>query len=436
MNLDPSIYEHTIYRSFYSHTQNVELALPTLTEDIDCHVCVIGGGLTGIATALQLAKMNYHVVLLEAESSLANQASGVNGGQVLNSYECGMEYIATKYGNQLAMQLWQLSLDAVNLIKHNIKTYNLDCDWQNGCGIVAYKAHHMQDLHNEYDLMKNKYAYDGLELYDVQQTASIVGSKIYHGCLYDCNAGHLHPLNYALGLAKIVTNHPHAHIYVKSRVTAINSNHGTHTIMVNHKHRVTAQFIVLSCNYNNGRLISQLANKVTKFETYMFATEPLNAVAVELIKNRMALFDSRNIMNYYRLSANNCLLFGGGDTFGKSNLDKIKTALYLDMLKIFPQLNGVKVQNFWSGADSLTLNLVPDVGKVGSTIYYAQGYSGQGVALSNLVGLIIANAIHGNSEQLDLFASLRTIGIGGNPLLNAVLIKMGIAYFRLKDYFY
>lgn len=435
MRFNSTVYADAIHHSFYAQSKNIALDLTPLTDNLSCDVCVVGGGLTGIVTALNLAELGYEVVLLEANSELASQASGVNGGQVLNSYECGMDYLASKYGNTNATELWNLSLNAVNLVKNNIAKYNLSCDWQDGCGIVAYKARHLDFLKSEYALMHKQYKYDGLELYSAKDITNIVGSEIYHGCLYDCNAGHMHPLNYALGLAKVLQSYANAKIYIQSRVDSIIFSDNRHLIKVANK-LISAKYVVLACNYQNGMIIPSLARNVSKFETYMLATEPLtDRVANGLIKNNMAVFDSRNVMNYYRLSADNCLLFGGGDTFGAHNIDKVKKSLYLDMLKVFPQLDGVRVQNFWSGADSLTLNLVPDIGQLANNLYYAQGYSGQGLALSNLAGQIIANAIHGNSTSLDLFNELKPLVIGGNPLLNTVFIKLGLYYFRLKDYF-
>lgn len=422
--------------TYYRDTQNNRVDLPQLMDDASCDVCVVGGGLTGISTAFRLANAGYKVVLLEADK-IANQASGMNGGQVLTAYECGMEYFEDKFGDDFARKLWQLSLEAVSIVKDNIRKYDIKCDWQSGTGITAFLEKHVADLEEEYEIMTKKYHYNHIRLLDKKETCDIIDSDLYYGCLYDDFAGHMHPLNYALGMTKATLSNSNACLYEKSRATAIKFNQsGKHLVSVNGKYTVSANFVVLACNYNNSLFAPELAYKVAKFDTYVLATEPLEAkLASQLIKNRMSVFDSRNVMNYYRLTGNNSLIFGGGDTFGKADPEKVKMTLYTEMIKTFPQLAGIKVKNFWYGADSMTLSLAPNFGRLYDTVYYAQGYSGQGLALSNLAGVVIAEAIRGQAEKFDLFAQVKPFEVSNIAAVQNSIVKLGTYYFRMKDYF-
>lgn len=420
--------------TYYFDSQNSRIELPTLVEDLNCDVCVVGGGLTGISTALKLAERGYKVVLLEAQN-IAGQASGMNGGQVLTAYECGMEYFEDKFGDKIAKQLWSLSLQAIDIVKSNIKNHNINCSWQSGTGIAAYKEKHFAALQEEYAIMTEKYGYTQVELYDKQQTRTLIGSDQYYGLLYDRFAGHIHPLNYALGISQICKQK--AQMFINSRVTEIKFNQagGLHHLTVNGKHQVKAKFVVLACNYQNSLFAPELAYKVVKFDTYVMATESLSpSLAHEILPNRMAVFDSRNVMNYYRLTEQNNLIFGGGDTFGKPDVPQVQKSLYNDLINTFPQLAGVKVKNFWYGADSITLNLAPNFGRLHDTVYYAQGYSGQGLSLSNLAGQIIADAIIGQSEKFDIFATIKPLEITNIGVVQQAFVKMGSYYFRMKDY--
>jgi len=431
-----SAYSGCSTNTYYKDTQNIQINFPQLGDDESCDVCVIGGGLTGISTAFRLASAGYKVILLEADN-VAGQASGMNGGQVLTAYECGMEYFESKFGDDFARSLWNLSLDAINIIKTNIQKYNLQCEWQTGTGITAFIPKHIAELEDEYEIMTKKYNYNHVQLFDKEQTRKLVNSDLYYGCLYDDFAGHMHPLNYALGLVKVVTINPNAKFYENSQVTSVKFNQNSgHQLKVNDKYQVNAKFVVLACNYQNSLFAPELAYKIAKFDTYVIATEPLvPELANKLISNRMSIFDSRNVMNYYRLTGENSLIFGGGDTFGKVDVNKVKNTLYTEMLKTFPQLTGVKVKNFWYGADSMTLNLAPNFGRLYDTVYYAQGYSGQGLALGNLAGVMIAEAIRGQAEKFDMFAKIKPLEVSNIAAVQNGIVRLGTYYFRMKDYF-
>lgn len=421
---------------YYESRNDLNKNITMLQQNDSCDVCIIGGGLTGVSTAFNLAQAGYKVILLEA-GHIGGKASGLNGGQVLTSYECGMDFLSNKYGVNFSKQLWDLSLLAVNSIKKNITEHNIKCDWQSGSGIVAYKKKHMDFLEEEINIIKNIYGYEHIQLFNKEQTEAIIASDKYYGLLYDNFSGHMHPLNYVIGMANACRKYPNINFYEYSKATSIKFNKGgQHLITVNNQHQIKANFIVLACNYQNSDFISDLSYKVAKFDTYVMATEKLtDGMANDLIKNRMCVFDSRHIMNYYRLTADNHIIFGGGDTFGKADIKKTQAILYKELIDIFPQLAGIKVKNFWYGSESITLNMAPNFGRYYDTVYYAQGYSGQGLALSNLAGIIMADAIRGQSERFDLFNKITPPEITDISMLKNAMIKMGVYYFHMKDFF-
>jgi gamma-glutamylputrescine oxidase len=213
-NIIDTAYDSSSTNTYYKDTQNSKVELPQLTDDASCDVCIIGGGLTGISTAFRLANAGYKVILLEADK-IANQASGMNGGQVLTAYECGMEYFEDKFGDDVARKLWQLSLEAVNIVKDNIRKYDIKCDWQSGTGITAFLDKHVADLEEEYEIMTKKYHYNHIRLLDKKETRDLIDSDLYYGCLYDDFAGHMHPLNYALGMTKVTLTNSNVNFYEK-----------------------------------------------------------------------------------------------------------------------------------------------------------------------------------------------------------------------------
>ena len=268
---------------------------------------VVGGGLTGISTALKLAERGYKVVLLEAQN-IAGQASGMNGGQVLTAYECGMEYFEDKFGDKIAKQLWSLSLQAIDIVKSNIKIIISIVVGNQEQALQLIKKKHFADLQEEYDIMTEKYGYTQVELYDKQQARKLIGSDKYYGLLYDRFAGHS---SSKLRFRFKPNMQTKAQMFTNSRVTEIKFNQaGLHYLTVNGKHQVKAKFVVLACNYQNSLFAPELAYKVVKFDTYVMATESLSpSLAHEILPNRMAVFDSRNVMNYYRLTERNNLIF-------------------------------------------------------------------------------------------------------------------------------
>ncbi len=279
---------------------------------------------------------------------------------------------------------------------------------------------------------------NNIQLYNANEAQKILGTKVFHGMLYDKGGAHMNPLNYSIGIGQAIkTDARNVTIHENSAATAINFHTPKgHEIIVNNQNTIYAKKIVLAANYGNGEFVSRLNNNWIPISTFMLSTQPISPhILKSMLTNRTAVFDTRNVMNYFRLSETNCLLFGGGDAIGQFKIDSIKQLLYNDMIKIYPQLIGIKIQNFWHGKDSFTVNLAPTIGRVegDDTIYHGEGYSGQGLALSNLTGKMFADSINGNHHNLKLFEMIKPFYLLKAKWFQNLSAKLGMEYFKILD---
>lgn len=321
LNMDEQIKDSL---SIYYSNRRYEFPNTSITKDLNCNICIIGGGLTGLTTALNLARSGIKdIVLVEAEQ-IGSGASGVNGGQLSVGYESTMSELLDKYGFDLAKLFWQLSLDSVNDVCNNVKTYGIKCNLVNGVGGAAYLKSDFEELQQEFNVLKSKFNHSNMELYDTQTARKILASDLYHGVLYDKTSAHLNPLNYLLGITNALIQNfsNNVSIYVKSSVSAVKENSSSENIniIVNNKYTITANKVVLASNFESSQICSELDSKVIAVRDIILATETINPeLAKSLISNNMAVFDTRNIMNYYRFTEGNHLLFGGGAPQGTYN---------------------------------------------------------------------------------------------------------------------
>ncbi len=420
--------------SYYKANQKYNIPVKELNKDVECDICIIGAGLTGLSCALELANLGYKkVIVLEAETVVSG-ASGVNGGQVLNGYNCSFDHFEHKFGKKKAYQLWQIAHQGLNLIKDNIDKYKIDCEWENGVGVVAYKRGHMLDLKYDYNKLINEYNYPSMKLYDEKELENIIHStKKYYGLLYDELAGHLNPLNYTLALADICLNKG-VTIYQLAKANKIKLDKAGYKIKVNKKIKVSARKVILAANMNNAKIYPQLNGRSISINIFMAATNQLDPdVAKSIISNKMAIFDSRYIMDYYRITKDNRLIFGGGDSFfAKKNINSV---LKRNILKIFPQLHHIKLEYLWSGKEGLTMNLLPDIGQIGDNLYYAQGFSGHGMALASISGTLIARNINEPNDDFALLSSVnaKVYPIFKSNFINSIAIRIVGIYYKVLD---
>ena len=418
-------------RSYYLATAKGLEPQPPLAGDRRCDVCVVGSGYTGLATALYLAERGYKVIVVEAHR-VAWGASGRNGGQLCGGQRLDPGALIRLVGAERARLLWDLGEEAKGLVKQLIRDHAIDCDLKPGlihAGIKPAHANAMQD-HARY--LRDEYGYGHICPLSREELRQLVGSDRYHGGSFDSDAGHLHPLNYALGLARAARG-AGATIHENSPALAITRTNGKPGLRTP-KGSVKADYLVLACNGHLGGLEPRIASMIMPINNFMLATTPLGEErARSLIANDAAVADSKHVIDYYRLSADRRLLFGGGESYRAAYPADIAAIVRRCMLKVFPQLEDVAVDYAWGGTLAITLKRLPAFGRLDSDIFYAMGFSGQGVALTTLAGKVIAEAVAGQAERFDVLAQVPTPRFPGGALLRWPSLVVGMLYYALLD---
>ena len=398
---------------------------------VECDVCVVGGGLAGVSTALNLAEQGLKVVLLEA-SRIGFGASGRNGGQVIAGFACDMDTLRGQLGDAGARQMWRMSLEAVEIIEQRVQRHGIACDWTRGYCTAAVKPAHFQDLLRWQREAQDFYGYEHYQLWDRDQLGALLASDRYQGGLFDPLAGHIHPLNYLLGLAQVARQ---AGVSIYEQTPVVSYEEGAAPLVRTDAGTVRCRQLVLACNAYVGALSGKLENRIMPVGTYVIATEPLGeARAHGLIANNMAVCDTNFVLDYYRLSGDHRLLFGGKVSYSGREPADLAAVMRKDMLRVFPQLADAAVEYAWGGFCDITMNRAPDFGRLAANVYYAQGFSGHGVAVTGLAGKVIAEAIGGDDSRLALFERLRHRTFPGGKLLRTPALVLGMGWYRLQDY--
>jgi gamma-glutamylputrescine oxidase len=396
----------------------------------EADVCVIGAGYTGLSCALHLAQHGLKVVVLEAETA-GFGASGRNGGQVITGQRVDQPDLERQYGEARAHQLWNSALEARSLVLSLIDAHKIKCDVVPGHVTAAVRENHARDLQAHVEHLARRYNYNDARYVTATEMRGLVATENYKGGMHDAGGYHLHPLNYALGLARAADD-AGATILEGSRVTKVEP--GERVRVETHAGAVTANFVVYACNGYLGNLNAELARTIMPLSNYIAATEPLGeARAKALIPSGAAIADTKFVLDYYRLSADGRLLFGGGETYGERDLDNASEIVRPHIERVFPQLKGVRIDYAWGGRLAITLPRLPHVGRLTPTTYFAQGYSGQGVAIATLVGKLIAEAIAGQAARFDVYASLKIPALPGGTLFRQPLQALGLFWYALRD---
>ncbi len=420
--------KNRMHSSYYDASAQARDAFPRLEGDIRTDVCIIGGGYTGLSAALDLRAAGFSVTLLEA-ARIGHGASGRNGGQIATGYTPGMIETEHLVGREEGRRLWQFSIEASNLLKERIQDYAIDCDLRPGEFYAAIKPRHRDWLLQEQAHCERAYGYEQYRWLDTAAFRGQVASERFCGALYDAAGGHLHPLNYLLGLGRAAAA-AGVDIYEGSEARSVVE--GDKPVVTTEAGHVTADFVILAGNAYLGDLKPQLAAKFIPVDAYIIATEPLGeARAQALMKTAACVSDMNYNLDYFRMSADNRLLYGGRDKLiGRAAPEE---ALRGNMLATFPELADVAVDYVWGGKVAITRNLLPDVGRIGSNIYYAQGYSGQGVPLSAIVGRLLAEAVQGQAERFDIFARIPHKRFPGGTALRLPLLSLARLYYEIRD---
>jgi gamma-glutamylputrescine oxidase len=418
-------------RSYYAASAHAAPLRESLKGDVAADVCVIGGGIAGCSTALHLAERGYSVVLLEGKR-VAWGASGRSGGQALFGFAAGQDKLVAQVGKDAARRMFDISVEALDLLKARVARHAIDCDLNWGQMHVAIKPRHEAELKAWREELAGDYDYASPRWLDRDETRAMLATDRYIGGLLDPRSGHLHPLNYTLGLAR-AAEAAGARIFEGSQVVRL--DHGDTVTVATDGGTVRAKHIALCCNaYVDEKISAKLRARIMPVGTYIVATEPLGAVRMQaLMRDNVGVTDINWVLDYFRRSADHRLLFGGRVSY--SGLDPLNTerATRARMLKVFPQLADVKIEYSWGGYVDITMSRAPDFGRLAPNVYYLQGFSGHGIALTGMAGKLVAEAIAGQAERFDLFPKLEHRDFPGGAALRTPALVLAMLWFRLKD---
>ncbi|MCB6183317.1 FAD-binding oxidoreductase [Leeia sp. TBRC 13508] len=421
--------------SYYAATANDHSRYPTLTEDLTVDVCVVGGGLAGVSTALNLAEKGYKVALVEA-SRIGWGASGRNGGQMIYGFACGMDTFANFMSEDEVKQVWQMGMYSLDIIQRRVKDHQIDCDLKTGYFHAANKPRHLKELEAWQTEAIQRFGHNRFSLVDQTDLSKYVDTAAYLGGMFDPDSGHLHPLNYNLGLARAAKS-AGAMIFEETPATDIHMSQqaGQKNVVMTPTGEIRAEWLVLACNAYIGTLSPALDRKIMPVGTYVITTEPMEKARCDaLMPARAAVCDSRFVLDYFRTTKDNRMLWGGKVSYSKLPPADLPNAMRADMLKIFPQLADLNIEHAWGGFCDITMSRAPHFGRLSPTTYFAQGFSGHGVNVTGLAGELIANAIAGQAEKFDLFDKVKHRDFPGGSLFRTPALVMAMLYYRLKDY--
>ena len=419
-----------VARTYYSATRNPAPARPRLAGSHSCDVCIVGGGIAGTSAALHLAERGFAVILLEAQQ-IGWGASGRSGAQVLPGVAAGQENLEKLLGAADARKVWDVSVAGMRLVHELIARHGIDGQYVAGHMLTAVKPRQIHELRVHLDELQQRYGYAGVRYMPQDEVRSVLASNRYSGALYDANAGHIHPLNYTLGLAAAAEGKG-ARIFEGTR--AVDFTGRAPVRVRTPEGEVRCRQLVLCGNVYLGSMAPQLQARIIAVGTCMVASEPLGAARAQaLIANNAAVADMNWVLDYFRRSADHRLLFGGRVTYAGFDPDRIAAATRKRMVLVFPQLKDVKVEFAWGGEVDITRNRAPDFGRLTPEVYYLQGFSGHGVALAGMAGKLVSEAIAGDAARFDVFAHIPHGGFPGGPALRRPALVLAMLYYRIKD---
>ncbi len=433
--------EELTKNSYYAATASREQSFPALQADLDCDVAIIGGGFAGLSAAIELADRGFKVVVLEARQ-VGWGASGRNGGQVIAGLACDQSVIEAQLGLDASRRVWDMTIEAIELIGARRQRFGIDCDWRAGYLSLAVNARKGRELQTGLADMQRRYGYQADWIAPTEMERWIASPR-FHSGMHDPKGGHLHPLKYCLGLARAaaalgVTIHEDSPVLGLEPGSVVRLRCATGEVRAAH--------VLLAGNvYLDGLtpgLAPGIAARIMPVGTYIVASEPLGAgLAASLIPSGSAVCDTNFVLDYFRTTADHRLLYGGRVSYSTATPGNLAATMQRRMAHTFPQLRGTTVDYAWGGFVDISMKRAPDFGRLPSVdgksahanIYYLQGFSGHGVALTGLAGRLVAEAIAGNAERFDVFAKIRQGAFPGGRLLRMPALVLGMAYYRLKD---
>ena len=414
--------------SYYAATVNEVTDFAPLLGERKADVCVIGAGFTGISTALHLAERGYDVHVVEA-NKVGWGASGRNGGQMISGIS-GRKNISNNLGENTDKVFKELRWAGHEIIRERVQTYGIQCDLKYGYLDVAIKKRHVRDLESDFEQLHKDDFPQEFRLLSEDETGEIIGTSAYIGALLNMGNGHLHPLNLCIGEARAAVSLG-ATIYEQSPVVEI--ERGNRPRVVTQNGAVSADAVVIAGNAYH-MLERKLRDIMFPVNSFIIATEPLSEELVAQINPQdLAVCDPNFVLEYFRLSADKRLLFGGRFNYFDFDPDVIEKNLQPRMVKIYPQLADIGIDYAWGGTIGVPINRVPQLGRISSNIFYCQGYSGHGVNVTHLAGQVMADAVAGTVERFDMFANVKPFIIPGAHWFNKPMVTLGMMYYGIKD---
>lgn len=416
-------------KSWYAATAAEQLPRPFLNGDVEADVCIIGAGFTGMSAALELAERGFNVVVLESER-VGFGASGRNGGQIVNGYSRDLETIQKRYGPEKGKALGAMSLEGGNIIRERIAKYSIQCDLRQGGFFAAFTDKQIRGMD---EIRKDwvRRGHDGLEMISKADVGKYASSDRYAGGMIDRHGGHIHPLNLVIGEARAAESLG-TRIFENSRATHVEM--GANPVVSTSRGRVKAKYVLVCGNAYLGKLLPEISLRMMPVSSQVMVTEQLPKALIEsLLPADYCVEDANYVLDYYRRTADNRLLYGGGIGYGGQDPSNLTGVIQPNMLKTFPQMKGVKIDYAWSGNFALTLTRVPHMGKLSDTVFFSHGDSGHGVTTTHLLGKVLGEAVAGHAERYDVWSSLPNLPFPGGRALRVPLTALGAWWYGLRD---
>lgn len=416
--------------SYYAASANAAPVREPLNGSQSFDICIVGAGYSGLSAGLFLAEKGHKVAIVEG-AKVGWGASGRNGGQIVNGLNASLQTIEKRYGRDTSEFVASVVQEGQEIIRERVKTYDIKCDLKDGNLFTAYTDKHMQELEERKALWES-YGIRNQSLLSKEEIRARVGTDLYVGGMVDTTGGHMHPLNLALGEAAAFESRGGV-IFEHSPVVSVDTE-AAQPVIQTEEGQITAKTLLLCGNAYLGNVLPTLSKRVMPVSTQMIATAPLgDDLAQQLLPSDECVEDIRYILDYFRLSADKRMIFGGGVVYGGTDPEDVVKKIRPNMDKVFPALKNVKIDYAWSGNFALSFSRVPQMGRIGKNTYFAHGYSGHGVTGSHLFGRILSEAVDADVSRFDVFANVPWYPFPGGRALRVPYSAIGSWYYALRD---
>ncbi len=418
--------------SYYSATVNDNTQYPKLEQDIKTDVAIIGGGFSGVSTAIFLAERGFEVALLEA-NRIGWGASGRNGGQItgsLSGEQVMLKQLNKKMDSEAENFIWQLGWRGHKIIKQRVEKYSIECDLTHGHLIAAYKPSHMKSLCSDYEYACQRGMENELTLLKKDDIPQFLEASIYFGGLRNQYNMHVHSLNLCLGEAQAAAS---LGVQIFEQTHVIDIQYGNQPVILTDTGRVKSDAVIIAGNAYHKLGRSKLSGMLYPAILGNLTTKPLGELADKINPYNLAVYDSRYVLDYYRLTADKRLMFGGGANYSGKNIDNVAGTLRPSIEKTFPRLKNIEIEFEWTCKAGIVINRIPQLGMIDENVYYIQGYSGHGIATSHVLSEILADALIGKLEKFDTFSQFKQIRLPFGERFGKQMLAIGMWYYQIIE---